>query len=236
MKTKKILIVEDELLSAKYLKTILEKNNFLVIDIIETGKQAIQTVKRLQPDLILLDVMLKDNISGCEVAEKIESFSDAIIIFLSAYDDEEMLEYALKVDAYSYLMKPYRDAEIIMTVKMALNHQNKERQSAEENKSDPNLVHLCHGYIFNKKDNILSKNNRDIYLGDKGILLVKLLCENINHIVSNEQICRYIYQKDINPNTLKSLVRRVRKVTDMDLIKNINSYGYKIESKERCSN
>ena len=64
----KIVIVEDELIAAEFLKVILEESGAEVTDIIDSGKEAIEICTTKEPDVIFMDVMLTDNISGCEAA------------------------------------------------------------------------------------------------------------------------------------------------------------------------
>ena len=78
-----ILIAEDELFSAQYLKNILTKADYEVVDIVTKGSAVITKAGELQPDLILMDIMLADNISGSEAALIIKQNNPKIgIIFI----------------------------------------------------------------------------------------------------------------------------------------------------------
>ena len=64
----KVVIVEDELIAAEFLKEILEEHGVEVLDTVDTGKEAIEVCSVLKPDVVLMDVMLADGISGSEAA------------------------------------------------------------------------------------------------------------------------------------------------------------------------
>jgi len=116
-----IVIVEDELIAAEYLKEILLHNHFEVLDIIDNGKDAIQKLPKLSPDIVLMDIMLKDNVSGSEVALFLKKHAPHIaIVFLTAYANNEMVNYATKSNSYAYLMKPYNEDNIINTLKIVI--------------------------------------------------------------------------------------------------------------------
>lgn len=115
---KKILIVEDEPLFSNYLKNLLLQENYEVVGIVERGLDAISFARMCQPDLILMDVMLKGSMSGSEAAVEIHQRDKSIkIIFLTAYAEAEMIEYAVNAEVMAYLLKPYRDNEILATIK-----------------------------------------------------------------------------------------------------------------------
>lgn len=116
----RIVIVEDDVIPANYLKKILELEGHEVIAMIASGVEAIEVAKREKPDLIFMDVMLKDHISGAEAATKIHyAYPEILIVFLTAYSDKEMIDYAVESEAFAYLLKPYRDQEILATLKLA---------------------------------------------------------------------------------------------------------------------
>ena len=113
MINKNILIVEDDLIAGEYLTELLVDSGFNVYPVIDNAKEALAFIKDKKPDLILMDIMIKGNISGCELSMMVRSFNKAVlIIFLTAYSEEEMIAYALNAKAYSYLLKPYRDIEL----------------------------------------------------------------------------------------------------------------------------
>lgn len=221
---KKILVVEDEFISAEYLKELLMGDGYEVVDIVNSGDRAIEQSVCLKPDLILMDIMLKGGMSGCEVAVKIHQHNKEIkIIFLTAYAEEEMIEYAVDADATAYLMKPYRENEILATIKLIFAH---EKEMVVQ--IDTESIHLTKGYSFNLKQQRLFKENQEIHLGKKPLRLVEILAKNRNISVSNEQLCTYVWGESKNDRTLRSLIYRIRRLLDYDIIENVNGLGYKM--------
>lgn len=223
-KKNSIFIVEDDLLSAEYLKELLIKENYDVLDIVDNGEEAIEKCKILQPDILLIDIMLKGRMSGSEAAVEIEhSHSKCKIIFLTAFAEPEMIDYAVESKAFAYLMKPYREKEILATLKIILMQDH--IPSTEENED---LIHLKNNFIFDSKHRLLYKGDREIPLSLKKLKLIELLAKNKNHTVSNEQISMYVWGEMKSNSTLRSLIHRFRSDINDDIITNANGVGYSI--------
>jgi DNA-binding response OmpR family regulator len=222
MKNHKILIVEDELIAAEYLKEVLEKQGAIVLGIVDNGQEAIQKCLELKPDLVFMDIMLRDNISGCEAAVTISKKSDTKIIFLSAYTEPEMIDYAVEAKAIGYLTKPYNEAQIIANLRLAL------KETTPQKTTQSGTIELVNGYAFDTQKNRLFKNANEVDLGPKALKFISLLCTQPGVSVSNEQICMHIWGQMVDDRTLRSLIFRVRSSTDEELIKNVSGLGYKI--------
>ncbi|MEG3894497.1 MULTISPECIES: ATP-binding protein [unclassified Microcoleus] len=115
-----ILIVEDELLIAKNLSHKLENLGYQIADIVSSGADAIQRAGEMEPDLILMDIVIKGNIDGIETAARINQELDIPIIYTTAYADDETLQRAENTGSYGYLLKPFKERELHATIKIAL--------------------------------------------------------------------------------------------------------------------
>jgi len=223
-KKKTVFIVEDDLLSAEYLKEILIKENYTVLDIVDTGEEAVQKCKTIQPDILLMDIMLKGQLSGSEAAVEIKHFHpECKIIFLTAYAEPEMVDYAARSQAYAYLMKPYREKEILATISVILTRDHTPLQEKEMN-----LIPLKNNFVFDSEHRRLYKENKEVPLSSKKLKLIELLAKNKNYTVSNEQICHYVWNEMKSNSTLRSLIHRFRTVINDDIITNVNGGGYSI--------
>ncbi len=223
-----ILIVEDDFISAEYLSSILKNEGYNVIDVVDTGAKAIQSACEYNPDIILMDIMLKDNISGCDAAIEIhQKHIESKIIFITAYSDDEMIEYADQSEAYAYLLKPYREKEILATIKLALSHKN---HMLNVSSLPHEVIKLSDSYTYNTKLNRLYKNDKEILLSKKAIKFLEILVRHKDTTVSNEQICHHIWGQNKNENTLRSLLHRMRSTIDANLIRNVNGFGYIIST------
>jgi DNA-binding response OmpR family regulator len=225
-----IIIVEDELIAAEFLKEILEEEGAEVVDIIDSGKEAIRICSKQVADVIFMDVMLSDNISGCEAAVEISrNTPQSKIIFLTAYIDDEMIEYASQSNAVGYLTKPYNKAQIIATLKLL---RSSKETSAPQVKEQPEKIYLKNNYVYVTKANRLLKDNKEVELGATALKLIELLCTQPGISISNEQISMHVWGEQVNDRTLRSLMFRIRTATDGELIKNVSGAGYSIQVKE----
>lgn len=220
----KILIVEDDFISAEYLKEILEGAGYNVVDTVDTGYKAIREAKLLKPDIVLMDIMLKDKISGCEAALQIKQNHDPCkIIFITAYADDEMIEYATDAEAYGYLMKPYREKEILATIKVALSH-----DKHQKTQHGTSFVVLQKGCVYDINQSRFYKNDKEVPLAHKKLKLLQILIEHKNSRVSNEDICQHVWGEHKNDSTLRSLIHRIKTAIGEDIITNLNGQGYMI--------
>lgn len=130
----RILIVEDEAIIAANLALTVDSLGYSVIGPVATGEDAIKKVIEFHPDLVLMDIELVGGMNGIDVAEKIRSFAQIPIIYLTAYTDEKRLKQALKTDPYGYLVKPVHSRELYAMIEMSLNKSRSDRkvQDSEE--------------------------------------------------------------------------------------------------------
>lgn len=84
----KILVVEDERITAEDIKRSLEKAGYNVPVIVSTGEDAVKFSEKYKPDLVLMDIVLEGNIDGIEAAETIRTKFDIPVIYLTAYSDK----------------------------------------------------------------------------------------------------------------------------------------------------
>lgn len=131
MEKRKILIVEDEVVTATDLKMSLEELRYIVTAIAPSGEKAIKKVEEDMPDLILMDILLKGEMDGVETAGIIHSRFDLPIIFLTAHSDESVLEKAKMTEPFGYIIKPYQVRELHSAIEVALYKHKMEIQRKE---------------------------------------------------------------------------------------------------------
>lgn len=119
---KRILIVEDQFIEAHDLQLILEKANYEVTGIARSVEQALEQIETEQPDLVFLDIMLKGKRDGIELAhilkEKYIGF-----IFISANSSKSILDEAKTTQPYGFIVKPFRDQDVLTTLEIAFYRQ-----------------------------------------------------------------------------------------------------------------
>ncbi len=119
MNNLKILIVEDEMMIAESLQEILENLNYQVTGIANSAKMAMELLADQQPDLITLDIQIKGDQDGIELAEMIQKKYDLPYIYTSAFADEKTIARAKDTSPYGYLVKPYGIKDIHAAVEVA---------------------------------------------------------------------------------------------------------------------
>jgi len=116
----RILVVEDEGAVAIDIQRCLEESRFEVTGIATSMEEAIQEASSFRPDLILMDIRIKGKADGIEAAGCLHQQFGLPIIFLTAHDDADTLERAKRTDPMAFLLKPFKPAELISAVEIAL--------------------------------------------------------------------------------------------------------------------
>lgn len=116
----KILIVEDEGIVAFNLQQRLQHMGYHITGLAESGQEGLALVSRERPDLVLMDIHIKGEMDGIELASTLNRDFDLPIIYLTAYSEDTTLERARRTRPYGYLIKPFSERELHATVQMAL--------------------------------------------------------------------------------------------------------------------
>ena len=114
----KILIVEDKFVEADYLRLMLTKAGYRVMGIAHSVIQAREMIKGERPDLVLLDIFLKGNLTGIDLAGELGKENIAFV-YLSANSNEEVLNMAKATQPYGFLIKPFRERDLLITLEIA---------------------------------------------------------------------------------------------------------------------
>jgi len=130
----RILIVEDEGILALDVQQRLTSLGYPVPDIASTGEEAVQKAAEGRPDLILMDIMLPGEIDGVTAAEQIHTHFDIPVIYITAYADDDTLRRAKITEPYGYIVKPFKERELHITIDMALYKSKMERKLRESEK------------------------------------------------------------------------------------------------------
>ncbi|MBP0904314.1 sigma 54-interacting transcriptional regulator [Mariniflexile gromovii] len=118
---KKILIVEDEFIVANDLSWILRKADFEVSGIADSYEDALKQIATLKPDLAILDIRLNGQLTGIDLANKLNEFRIPFI-YLSANSNRSTLEEAKATKPYGFLVKPFREKDVIISLEIASYH------------------------------------------------------------------------------------------------------------------
>ncbi len=117
----RILVVEDERVSALLMKRVLAKAGHDVVGVVSSGEEAVTTALGLRPDVIVIDMNLSGSMDGIEAIEAIENHLKASVICISGHFEDALLKKIGSTDSCStYITKPFSEDEFIMHVETAL--------------------------------------------------------------------------------------------------------------------
>lgn len=120
MADEKILIVEDENVVALYLQKKLQNLGYNPVDVVSSSEKALEVAQQKRPDVVLMDINIEGEMDGIETAEILMNQYDLVVIYLTAYSDQQTVERAKATEPYGYLIKPFEPREIKVAIDMAL--------------------------------------------------------------------------------------------------------------------
>jgi PAS domain S-box-containing protein len=127
----KILVVEDDNIVRLDIQSRLQAMGYDVPVTASSGRDAISKATQMRPDLVLMDIKLKDEMDGVEAAKHIQARIDIPVIYLTAYADEETVQRAKITGPFAYILKPFKEREFQTTLEMALYRHRMERRLKE---------------------------------------------------------------------------------------------------------
>src|SRR6186713_384983 len=114
----KVLIVEDEFLEARSLNAMVTNAGYSVDGIAKSVAQASALIQKSKPDIVLIDIYLKGDLNGIDLARRLDQLSIPFI-YISANSNASMLEKAIATKPYGFLVKPFSEREIVVTLNIA---------------------------------------------------------------------------------------------------------------------
>lgn len=249
MNKKKILIVEDDEITALNLKISLQKQGYNILSVVDNLADANTQITELQPEIIIIDISLEEGCDGIELAKEIKSRHQLPFIYLTSYTDNETIMQAKETEPYGYIVKPFDPNSLHATLQMALYKYDSEKSTKNELSSlkmdKSNLEKL----LYSKKEthepivNFGGNYHLDIsicetfYKGTKIKLtkkenaFLRLLVSQMGMVVNFEQAMKYVWEENgATENSVRTLVWRLRSKLKDDIIKNASGLGYFIES------
>jgi PAS domain S-box-containing protein len=115
-----IIVVEDERIVALHLKQQLSKLGYHVAAVVASSNEALHKISEVRPDLVLMDIHIEGDIDGIETTMRIPAEYRIPVIYLSAYSEEATLERARSSKPYGFLVKPFSERELHVSIEMAL--------------------------------------------------------------------------------------------------------------------
>jgi len=153
----RILLVEDEPIVAKDIENCLKKLGHKIVGVIEEGDKILSAIKKLNPDLILMDITLKGDMDGIDVANQIKDTNKIPVIFLTANTDRKTFEKAKSSEPYGYIIKPFKEMDLFTAIEIATQkHKQEEGEDKKllytipENKAIDDILFVKSNYTLVK--------------------------------------------------------------------------------------
>ena len=210
---KKILVVDDEKPIVDIEKFNLTKEGYEV-SVAYDGEEALKQVKDVDPDLIILDLMLP-KIDGLEVAREVRKTKDTPIIMVTAKDSELDKVLGLELGADDYVTKPFSNRELVARVKANLRRQG--TNSSNSNEEDENKDIKIGDLVIHPEAYSVSKRGENIELTHRECELLHYLAQHIGQVMTREHLLQTVWGYDYfgDVRTVDVTVRRLReKVED----------------------
>lgn len=118
----KVLIVEDNPLTSQDLSEIMTEQGIHVTKITKNKKEALESISQERPDILLVDINLKDGDDGIELVQTLSKSTSFPVVYLTANSDKSTVERALKTKPVSFLTKPYDDRDVVIAIELAFNN------------------------------------------------------------------------------------------------------------------
>lgn len=222
----KVLIIEDEIALQQTLKLNLELEGYQTFTC-GNGGEAISDVKKIAPDLILLDIMLPV-LSGIEIYKELKKLNIQIpVIFLTAKNNVQDKIEGLKLGADDYITKPFDLEELLLRIHNVLKRNAPIKQES-------NIFQFDSCEINFATFQIKTREGKTEDLSKREMALLKLLVDNVNTVVSRDEILDKLWTKDENPSsrTIDNYILNFRKLFEINQkepvhFQSIRGVGYK---------
>ncbi|HEY1407042.1 MAG TPA: response regulator, partial [Spirochaetota bacterium] len=129
-----ILVVEDEALAAAGIIDMLSSFGYGTIEPALTGEDALSKCEILKPDLVLMDIRLRGALDGIAAATEIRTRFRIPVIYITAHSDIDTIERVKKTEPYGYILKPFGERDLYLTVEIAVNKFQMEKREAKREK------------------------------------------------------------------------------------------------------
>lgn len=174
----KIHIVEDEPLIAETIKTVLLNENYEVTGISNSGKAAIFDIEELQPDIVLVDIIIKGDMDGIEMVSHLKKRMDIPFIFLTSLSDDKTLERVKSTNPSGFIVKPFNENTLTSNIELAYHkHMTLKSNVTVNSESD--------SFFIKNKGELIKIEQKDILFFEAYDNYCKLYASGRKHLISH---------------------------------------------------
>jgi DNA-binding response OmpR family regulator len=230
-----IIIVEDEVITQRYLQDIFAQYDVNVSGCFTNAKEALAGVRTLKCDMILMDINIKGPKDGIQLAREILNVFTLPIVFITAHNDDNTLEELLELAPYGFVGKPFSSKDLIVAIQIAQKRFLTHSAISKNKETESNTYIIINDdYKYSVELSELYKNNSTIKMNQKQSTLLKILIENSNHTVHYELLIFHIWgEVDVSDSALRTLVYSLRKsLPDLPIVSQ-SKVGYRLATQHR---
>jgi len=229
-----IMIVEDEVITQRYLKNILGQYSVKSVECYDNAKDALEQFKIKQYDMILMDINIKGAVDGIQLSREILRIRDIPIVFITAHNDNETFQEVLELSPFGFITKPFSAKDVELAIQLAYRRHcsSTQKQRMQEEKSSNDMIIISESYRYSLLAQELYYNDTLVKLNMKQKKLIHILSKNVNTIVTYETLVMEIWEIDnISSSALRTLVYTLRKShPDLPIISH-SKVGYSLKTK-----
>lgn len=217
-----ILLVDDEEDILDFVGYNLRKEGYTV-HTATNGRDAISLALKINPHLILLDVMMPemDGVETCRELKRTKALDETIIVFFTARSEDFTQILSLDAGGDDYITKPIKPALLVSKVNSLLRRHKVVKQVSK--------VYQAGDLIIDKEKYLVFKEGREIQLARKEFELLNLLASRPDRVYTRDEILSQVWDDDVvvGERTIDVHIRKIREKTGSDHIRTLKGVGYK---------
>ena len=232
----RVLVVEDEWIVGRAVEKTLETAGFEVTDVVGTASDALESIRRREPDLVLLDIALSGGMDGVQLAGEIRREIAAPCVFVSAHADGPTLERAAAMQPAGFVVKPFREAQLIGAVTIAVRRPDEPARTAEARpEAAPPAPPTAPVDVRRQQlQQVAAAVARQAPNRPQGGNLTERELEVVRLLLSNGRVSSIAQQLDISPHTVRNHLRAIfRKLgvhSQVELIRELTDHSVSTSS------
>jgi two-component system alkaline phosphatase synthesis response regulator PhoP len=219
----KILLVDDEPDVIEFMSYNLKKEGYSIFSA-SNGKDGIELAKKINPDLIVLDVMMPemDGMATCRALRSLEQFKSTLIIFLTARDEEYSQISGFDAGADDYVTKPVKPRIFLSRLQALLRRSDTSKKQLNVKIGDIEI---------DPEKYLVYKGTETIELPKKEFLLLQLLMSKPGRVFNREEIMSRVWGNEsiVGDRTIDVHIRKLREKLGDEIIKTMKGVGYKFD-------
>ncbi|PST83306.1 DNA-binding response regulator [Pedobacter yulinensis] len=221
----KILVVDDEPDILELIEYNLKKEGYQVF-LAPNGQEGISVAKKVQPDLIILDIMMPkmDGIEACRIMRGIPEFKNTFMVFLTARSEEYSEIAGFNVGADDYIAKPIKPRALVSRINAIL-RRNSSTDEVSENKVEVGDL------VIDRESYLVFQDSKKVVLAKKEFELLYLLASKPGKVYTREAILKNIWEDSVvvTNRTIDVHIRKLREKLGEHYVSTVKGVGYKFE-------